>query len=104
MKPIAIPLSISTAYLIPCQGGFLQIDTGYDRDYGHYRKQLERAGIQLSDVKYIVLTHHHDDHAGFLNDMTRDELGDDYRSCKGEALLQTGKMIRPTVVDTSIIL
>lgn len=72
MKPIILPLSLSSVYLIPCQNGFLQVDTGYERDYGRYRQQLEQAGVLLQDVKYLLLTHHHDDHAGFLNDITRD--------------------------------
>jgi len=32
MKPTVIPLSISNVYLPPCQGGYLQIDTGYPHD------------------------------------------------------------------------
>ncbi len=72
MLPVIIPLGISTVYLIPCQGGYLQIDTGYDRDYPKYRQGLERKGIDLHEIKYLFLTHHHDDHAGFLNEITRD--------------------------------
>jgi glyoxylase-like metal-dependent hydrolase (beta-lactamase superfamily II) len=69
---IAIPLSVSSVYLLPCQTRYLQIDTGYDRDYPAYRRGLVKAGIALEDVKFLVLTHHHDDHAGFLNELTRD--------------------------------
>jgi glyoxylase-like metal-dependent hydrolase (beta-lactamase superfamily II) len=90
MKPVAIPLSISTIYLIPCRGGFLQVDTGYYRDYGRYRRQLKHAGIPLSDVKYMLLTHHHDDHAGFLNEITRDTALTVIAHEKARALLQTG--------------
>lgn len=90
MKPIAIPLSISTIYLIPCRAGFLQIDTGYDRDYGRYRRELARAGLQVSDVKYLLLTHHHDDHAGFLNDLTHDTALTVMAHERAPALLLTG--------------
>jgi hydroxyacylglutathione hydrolase len=72
MKPIVIPLSLSRIYLLPCREGYLQVDTGYDRDYPLYRGNLARAGVRLQDVKYLVLTHHHDDHSGFLNELTRD--------------------------------
>jgi glyoxylase-like metal-dependent hydrolase (beta-lactamase superfamily II) len=72
MNPITIPLSMTKVYLMPCRGGYLQIDTGYPHDYPKYRRRLERAGVKLSDVRYLFLTHHHDDHAGFLNDITRD--------------------------------
>jgi len=40
--------------------------TGYDRDYPAYRKGLQKAGLKIEEVKYLFLTHHHDDHAGFL--------------------------------------
>ena len=69
---VGIPLSMSSVYLLPCQGGYLQIDTGYDRDYTGYRQGLTKAAIALDKIKLLVLTHHHDDHAGFLNELTRD--------------------------------
>jgi glyoxylase-like metal-dependent hydrolase (beta-lactamase superfamily II) len=72
MQPIRIPLGVSTTYLLPCRDGYLQVDTGYDRDYPLYRKRLARLGISPSQVKYLFLTHHHDDHAGFLNELCRD--------------------------------
>lgn len=72
LKPIVIPLSFSSVYLLPCSEGYLQIDTGYPHDYPKYRRNLERAGLTLSDLRYLVLTHHHDDHAGFLNDIAND--------------------------------
>ena len=69
---VSIRLSMSHTYLIPCQGGYLQVDAGYKHDYPLYRKNLTRAGIALENVRYLLLTHHHDDHAGFLNELTRD--------------------------------
>lgn len=72
MKPIIIPLSMSRVYLIPCQGGYLQVDTGYEHDYSLYRRRLSRAGIAVGDIQYLLLTHHHDDHVGFLNELVRD--------------------------------
>jgi len=29
MKSIAIPLSMSSVFLLPCQGGYLQVDAEY---------------------------------------------------------------------------
>jgi glyoxylase-like metal-dependent hydrolase (beta-lactamase superfamily II) len=72
MKPTILPLSMSSIFLIPCQGGYLQVDTGYVHDYLVYRKNLAREGIAIENIKYLVLTHHHDDHTGFLNELTRD--------------------------------
>lgn len=72
MRPVVIPLSMSSVFLLPCQGGYLQVDTGYQHDYPTYCRHLSRAGIALESIRYLVLTHHHDDHAGFLNELTRD--------------------------------
>lgn len=67
-----IPLRVTNVYLIPCHGGYLQVDTGYQRDYPAYRRAIARAGLDLSEIKFLFLTHHHDDHAGFLNQLTND--------------------------------
>lgn len=72
MKPIQIPLSLSTTYLLPCRGGYAQIDTGYEKDYPAYRTALEKLRIKPVEIQYLILTHHHDDHAGFLNQLTHD--------------------------------
>lgn len=91
MKPVVIPLSLSQVYLLPCKGGYLQVDTGYDRDYPLYRKNLARAGIKISAIQYILLTHHHDDHAGFLNEITRDTPLTILAHEKAGELLKTGQ-------------
>jgi glyoxylase-like metal-dependent hydrolase (beta-lactamase superfamily II) len=70
MKPISIRLSMSSVFLLPCQGVYLQVDAGYEHDYPVYRKNLSKAGVALENVRYLALTHHHDDHAGFLNELT----------------------------------
>jgi glyoxylase-like metal-dependent hydrolase (beta-lactamase superfamily II) len=69
---VSIPLSISHTFLIHCQSGYLQIDTGYEHDYPLYRRGLAKAGIPIETICYLLLTHHHDDHAGFLHELTRD--------------------------------
>ena len=91
MKPIAIPLSMSRVFLLPCQGGYLQVDAGYEHDYPLYRKNLAKAGIPLDRVRYLFLTHHHDDHAGFLNELTRDAKLTIIAHQQAGALMQNGQ-------------
>ncbi len=43
------------------------IDTGYPRQYELFLEKLREARIRISDISYLLLTHHHDDHAGFAN-------------------------------------
>ncbi len=91
MNLIRIPLSMGSLDLVPCAGGYLQIDTGYDRDYPAYRKGLKKAGVDITEVRYLFLTHHHDDHAGFLNDLTRDTELTIIANQWSKDLLLTGK-------------
>jgi glyoxylase-like metal-dependent hydrolase (beta-lactamase superfamily II) len=91
MKPIVLPLSMSNIFLIPCRGRYLQVDTGYEHDYPAYRRELARVGISVEDIRYLVLTHHHDDHAGFLNELTRDTSVTVIAHEQAAALLQSGK-------------
>lgn len=50
-------------------GGYVLIDTGYAENYPAFRKRLEKTGVSSKEIKYIFLTHAHDDHAGFLNEV-----------------------------------
>ena len=43
------------------------VDTGYEHSFANVERKLKKQGIELSDIKYVFLTHAHDDHAGFLN-------------------------------------
>ncbi len=55
-------------YLLETPQGIIAIDTGYPGGAGKFRTRFENRW-PLSNLKYIFLTHHHDDHAGFLGDL-----------------------------------
>jgi glyoxylase-like metal-dependent hydrolase (beta-lactamase superfamily II) len=71
MKILPVRLGVSTAYLLACKEGYLQVDTGYAHDYPLYRRRLATLGIDIGEIRTLFLTHHHDDHAGFLNELAR---------------------------------
>jgi glyoxylase-like metal-dependent hydrolase (beta-lactamase superfamily II) len=52
--------------------GYLLIDTSYPQYYSLFKQKIERFGIQLSEIKYLLLTHHHDDHAGFAAQLVQE--------------------------------
>jgi glyoxylase-like metal-dependent hydrolase (beta-lactamase superfamily II) len=91
MKPIVLRLSMSSIFLYPFEGGYFQVDTGYEHDYPIYRRKLARAGIAVENIRYLVLTHHHDDHAGFLTELTRDTSVTIIAHEQALALLKSGK-------------
>jgi len=49
--------------------GYIMIDTGYPDKMKSVEKRLKRYGIDWMDIRYVFLTHAHDDHAGFLNEL-----------------------------------
>ena len=55
-------------YLLETPAGIIAIDTGYPGGFPTFKERFERKW-PLSALKYIFLTHHHDDHAGFLNEL-----------------------------------
>ena len=60
---------IMNPYVYPSTNGYIMIDTGYAHSLRSVESRLNQNGIELSDIKYVFLTHAHDDHAGFLNEL-----------------------------------
>ncbi|MFW6138926.1 MAG: MBL fold metallo-hydrolase [Spirochaetota bacterium] len=64
---ITLALGRTNSYLLPCTGGYILVDTSYPDQYRKFCKLLNRKNIDQAQIKYVFLTHHHDDHAGFLS-------------------------------------
>ncbi|MBQ7153471.1 MAG: MBL fold metallo-hydrolase [Clostridia bacterium] len=56
-------------YLISSEAGLILIDTGYAGGFPHFQRMLAKNRIRPDEIKYVFLTHAHDDHAGFLNEV-----------------------------------
>ena len=56
-------------YVYPCAEGYIMVDTGYEHSLKDVERKLNQKNIRLTDIKYVFLTHAHDDHAGFLNEL-----------------------------------
>ena len=59
---------IMNTWLYPIEDGWVMIDTGYENSYIPVVKKLRKLHIQPEEVRYLFLTHAHDDHAGFLEE------------------------------------
>lgn len=58
-------------YLLKISNGYIAIDTGYAGNFDRFCKGLKVQNIELKKIRYILLTHAHDDHAGFLGELLR---------------------------------
>ena len=65
----SMKLGFTWCYLLKCTSGYVLIDTSYPGYYAPFEKKLAELGIRASDIKYVLLTHHHDDHAGFAAEL-----------------------------------
>ena len=69
MTIINLGTRVVNNYLISSEAGWIMIDTGYAGGFPRLIKQLRKNGIDPKEISYVFLTHAHDDHAGFLNEV-----------------------------------
>ena len=76
---------------MPANEGYLLIDTGYDKDYQTFKEKFHQKNIKLQELSYLLLIHHHDDHAGFVNQLRADTNLQVIAHKEAVPLLQSGK-------------
>jgi glyoxylase-like metal-dependent hydrolase (beta-lactamase superfamily II) len=64
MKQIA--LGKVNCYFLSNDAGNILVDTGYCQDKELFLSILEKEGIGIADISYVLLTHHHNDHCGLV--------------------------------------
>lgn len=75
MNDFVIIKTMSTNnYIIKGDKACLLIDAGMGDKYDSFKKRIEKKGINMRDIKYVLLTHHHSDHNAYLNPL-REEYG-----------------------------
>ena len=53
-----------SAYVLKTSGGLIMIDTLYDNFTNDAVKSIEQLGMNPKDIKYVIVTHGHNDHVG----------------------------------------
>ncbi len=66
-----LKLGFTWCYLLKCADGYLLIDTSYPDYFPQFQKSTAKLGIDVLEIKYLLLTHHHDDHAGFAAELVK---------------------------------
>ena len=54
-------------FLLDCKGGKLLLDAGWE--LSQFTAQLSRYQIPIRDIRYVMFTHTHPDHAGLVQDI-----------------------------------
>lgn len=78
-------------YILSLSKGYLLIDTGYENHFSAFCRELQKRKIALQDISYVFLTHAHDDHAGFLNQLLQHSQAKIIMSKKAVAGLARGQ-------------
>ena len=62
---------IMNVYVYQAPIGRVMINTGYENGLKRVEKKLASYNLSMSEIKYVFLTHVHDDHVGFLNELLK---------------------------------
>jgi len=55
-------------YALEIKGGRLLVDCGWPGTFPQFTAELKRKGIAQSEIKYLLVTHFHMDHAGLTQE------------------------------------
>lgn len=69
MNIINVGYDSTNYYLIECKAGKLMVDCGWPGTLPKFTAALKRKGISLKEIKYLLVTHFHPDHAGLVQEL-----------------------------------
>ncbi|RPI91551.1 MAG: MBL fold metallo-hydrolase [Chloroflexi bacterium] len=58
-------------YILEAKGGKLLIDCGWPGTLPKFMAELKRKGISVNEIKYLLVTHFHPDHAGITQELKK---------------------------------
>ncbi len=91
MEIINLGNRIMNTYLIRTEYCSILVDTGYPEQFSGFYNRLSSKNLSLNEIEYIFLTHAHDDHAGFLNDILQHTNAKVIMHCKAIEGLRRGQ-------------
>ncbi len=63
---IQLQLKLTNCFVIPVDEKFMLVDTGYEWEFEKLKQELAENHLTLQSIKYLFITHHHDDHLGLV--------------------------------------
>ncbi|HJS20170.1 MAG TPA: MBL fold metallo-hydrolase [Anaerolineales bacterium] len=69
MNIVNVGYASTNYYAIDIKEGKLLVDCGWPGTLSQFTNVLKRKGISLSEIKYLLVTHFHPDHAGLVQEL-----------------------------------
>lgn len=69
MNIVNVGYASTNYYAIDIKNGKLLVDCGWPGTLPQFNKVLQRKGIALGEIKYLLVTHFHPDHAGLVQEL-----------------------------------
>jgi endoribonuclease LACTB2 len=71
MNIVVVSYHSTNYYSLDIKGGKLLVDCGWPGSMAQFTAELKRKGISISEIKYMLATHFHPDHAGLVEEFKR---------------------------------
>jgi len=69
MNIVNVGYASTNYYAIDIKNGKLLVDCGWPGTLPQFTRVLQRKGIPLDEIKYLLVTHFHPDHAGLVQEL-----------------------------------
>ena len=69
MNVVNVGYDSTNYYIIEARGGKLLVDCGWPGTLPKFMAGLKRKGVAFKEIKYLLVTHFHPDHAGLVQEL-----------------------------------
>lgn len=71
MNIVNVGYDSTNYYLLEAKNGKLLIDCGWPGTLPKFMAELKRKGVSVKEIKYLLITHFHPDHAGITQELKK---------------------------------
>jgi glyoxylase-like metal-dependent hydrolase (beta-lactamase superfamily II) len=86
MNVVNVGYASTNYYSIEIKNGKLLVDCGWPGTLPQFIKVLQRKGIALGEIKYLLVTHLHPDHAGLVQELKNQRIEFILPECQAASL------------------
>jgi glyoxylase-like metal-dependent hydrolase (beta-lactamase superfamily II) len=95
-----LKMGMVNAYLLETSGGLVLVDAGWPNKADAIFKAVQESGHKPTDIRHLVLTHGHIDHAGSAAEVLRRTGARSYAHAADLELISKGNAERPGTTVT----